>query len=369
MAVVAIAFALIPLEASAHAQLQQSDPAPGAVLQAVPAIVTLIFTEPVTPAGVGMRIYSPAGRQVAGPSVGRGTILSAPVGGDERGTYVVLWQVYAADTHPSRGAFEFAVGAPSANPYSGLLGGPEAGTATPLGIVLQALARWLHFIGFAAVFGLIAYQVLTRAPHPSPRLVNTGLVLLLVAEPTAFAAQLASLSFDGDTALAVAGSSFGRILGLRLGAALLAWALIATERSWPVLAVGAAIAVLDGFTAHGFASLPLAGQLLAAVHVGAMGLWVGALVGFLRHPNARVARYAMAAFGVAAVTGLVLGAVHTDLGRALLVSDYGRVLILKVIAVGVAILLALRRQLKAELAAAAVVIAAATLLASLPPPL
>src|SRR5262249_24462272 len=154
------------------------------------------------------------------------------------------------DTHPSRGAFAFSVGSSSANPYSSLLDQASAGTSTPLGIVWQALARWVHFIGFALVFGLFAYGV-----RPG-RLITAGVVLLLAAEPLALVAQLASLSVDSDTALAILGSSFGRILGLRMGAALLAWALLATNRRWPVLAVGAAIAVLDGLTAHAIPNVP-----------------------------------------------------------------------------------------------------------------
>src|SRR5439155_1311216 len=142
VAVVAIA-ALLPEVALAHAQLLLSDPAPGAVVRSVPPTVRLVFTEPVTPAGTGIKIYSPSGRFVA-----------------------------------------------------------------------------------------------------------AGVLLLVLAEPVSVVGQLASLAFDGDTALAVLGSSFGRLMGLRLGAALLAWTLIATARSWPMLAVGGAVAMLDGAGAH-----------------------------------------------------------------------------------------------------------------------
>jgi copper transport protein len=281
----------------------------------------------------------------------------------QHGTYVVFWEVFAADTHPSRGAFDFSVVATSANPYSSLLDQASAGTSTPLGVALQALARWVHFIGFALVFGLVAYG------FRSGRLITAGIVLLIAAEPLALLAQLASLSFDSDTALAVLGSPFGRILGLRLGAAALAWTLLATDRAWPVLAVGAAIAVLDGFTAHAIPNIPLLGQLLVAVHVGAMGLWVGGLVGYLHRPNPRFARLALITFGIASATGLVLALIHTRWFTELLTTDYGHALLIKiavVLAAGVTALLARRR---AELAIAAAAIGAAALVAALPPPL
>ena len=351
----------------AHAQLLSTDPAAGTVVQAAPAQVTLIFSEPVTPAGFGIKVYGPSGGQVAGPVESHAAVMSTVLAATEKGTYVVLWQVYAADTHPSRGAFEFSVGAVSTNPYSGLLDQASAGTSTPLGIALQATSRWLHFIGFALVFGLIAFGVLTGSRAPS-RLVNAGLILLVAAEPLALVAQLASLSFDSDTALAVLGSPFGRILGLRLGAALLAWSLIASQRPWPVLAVGAGITLLDGLSAHAIPSVPLAGQLLAAVHVGAMGLWVGGLLGFVRAPDPRFVRYAAWTFSVAVLSGLVLAAVHTKVATELLSTDYGRVLLLKAVVVGAAVFMAVIGRHRRELAVAVLVLALATVLAALPPP-
>src|SRR4029077_6151330 len=99
VAAFALAFALLPQVVLAHAQLVQSDPPPKAVLQSVPAAVTLLFTEPMTPAGTGIRVFSPSGRQVAGSAAVRGAVLTAPLESTETGTFVVTWQVFAADTH------------------------------------------------------------------------------------------------------------------------------------------------------------------------------------------------------------------------------------------------------------------------------
>jgi copper transport protein len=338
------------------------------VLASAPSTVTLVFSEPVTPAAAGIRVYGPTGREVAGAVSPRGAVLEAPVTASEAGTYVVLWQVYSADTHPSRGAFAFSVGGSSANPYAGLLSTPEAGTSTPLGLALQALARWVHFVGFALTFGVVAYGVLARRRERFGRLVLTGVGLLLVAEPLSLVAQLASLSFDADTALAVLGSGFGRILFLRLGAALVAWTLIATKRPWPVLATGGAIAVLDGLTAHAIPSVPGAGQALASVHVAAMGLWAGGLIAFLRAPDQRFGRYALITFGAAVVTGLALGLAHTRFGEELLGSDYGRVLLVKAAIVAAAGVAALIRRRRAEAVAVFAAIGGAAVVAALPPP-
>src|SRR5207237_4190376 len=148
---------------------------------------------------------------------------------------------------------------PSANPYSALLGTPQLGTATPVGLALQAVARWVHFAGFALVFGVAGYCLLTRRAPGFGRLVGAGVVLLIVAEPLAFVGQLASLSLDWDTALAVLGSGSGRIIGLRLGAAILAWTLLAAARAWPPIAIGGVVALVDGASADALRGAPDAG--------------------------------------------------------------------------------------------------------------
>jgi len=253
------------------------------------------------------------------------------------------------------------VGRPNANPYSGLLATGEIGTATPLGLALQAFARWLHFIGFALVFGVVAYG-------GARRLIAGGVALLIVAEPVALLAQLASLSFDSDTALAVLGSSFGRLLGLRLGAALLAWTLIAVRRSWPMLAIGAVVALLDGASAHAIPGLPVAGQVLVAIHVAAIGLWAGGLAAYLLAPDRRFGRYAGWTLGVAIVTGLLLAFAHTGSGAALLGTEYGRVLLIKGLVVAAALLTVALRRPRLESGFVVAIIAAAAVLAALPPP-
>jgi copper transport protein len=341
-------------------------------MAALPPGVELVFSEPVSPAGAGIKVFSPSGRQIAGSVSTRGALLYAPMSSAETGTFVVSWQVLAADTHPSRGAFRFSVGRPSANPYSSLLTGGEIGTASPLGFGLQALARWVHFVGFALVFGLVAYRALIRDEQPGRplvrRLVGTGIVLLIAAEPLALLGQLASLSFDSDTAIAVLASGFGRLLGLRLAGALLVWALWSVESPWPVLGVGVAVALIDGASAHAIPGLPVAGQLLVSIHVATMGLWIGGLAAFLVAPDRRFVRYAGLCFGVAAISGLLLAVAHIGVAQSLMTTTYGQVLIVKVLVVGAALSMALLRRRRLEFGVLLTVVAAAAVLAALPPP-
>jgi len=110
------------------------------------------------------------------------------------------------------------------------------------------------------------------------------------------------------------------------------------------------------------------GQLLVAIHVIAMGLWVGGLAAYLYAPDRRFPRYAAATLAIAVVSGLLLAFAHTGFGAVLVTTDYGRVLLLKVLIVGAALLAAALRRPRLELGVVTAIVAGATLLAALPPP-
>jgi len=389
---------LLPATASAHAQVVRLDPSPG-LLSAVPGFVSIGFSEPVTPFGRGIDVFSPDGSRVSGMATRKGldgTTLVAPIADYQRlpeGTYLVEWRVVAQDTHPSRGAYTFSVGHPGPVP-SGVLQPGDLGAVAPLGLLLQALARWLHFLGFALSFGVLTFQLLVlRELRPPPRLLRVvylGIGLLIVAEPIALVAQAASLgSVDWPSLADVLGSAFGRVLALRLAAALLLWGILGAPREtlgagiWSVLVVGGLLAVADGFSGHTIRGLPVAASdLLTAVHEAATVVWVGgfaALLAVIGSPADRPAligrfgRLAAASVAVLILSGGVLALVHLRAPADLLLNAYGLTLAIKLVAVAVALWFAwtaLRslRPARPELLALIGVLALAALLASLPPP-
>jgi len=77
------------------------------------------------------------------------------------------------------------------------------------------------------------------------------------------------------------------------------------------------MALIDGATAHAFPGLPGAGLMLDAIHVAAMGIWVGGLAAFLVAPDRRFARYAGGAIAVSLASGLVLALAHLGSPAAL----------------------------------------------------
>ena len=372
------ALALLPVSVSAHAQLVSSNPAPGAIVDKAPATVDLFFTESVAPAGRGISVYAPDGKLASnGPASAQGNTLSVQLNVGIEGTYAVIWTVFAGDTHPSRGSFTFSVGHMSPVNAPGL-GGGDVGLVSAIGLLLQALGRWLHFAGFALGFGAAIYCLfIARDPRPL-RLAAAGVALMVVAEPVSLLAQTASLdpaqTFDGDALTSALASPFGRVLGLRLAAAMLLWAVLgalhqAAWLRWAIPVLGVALSLVDATAAHATPSLPLPmGLALNALHVAAMGIWVGGIAAFAVAPNGGFGKVAAWSVGLLVVSGAALALLHLGQWRDLMTTAYGNSLVIKLPLVAVALYLARLGRRKGELVALGVVLAAAAVLVSLPPP-
>jgi copper transport protein len=323
-------------------------------------------------------VYGPDGRLASiGSARARGDALSVRVSGSLAGTYAVVWTVVAADTHPSRGEFTFSVGHTSPVRAPGF-GGGDVGLVSPLGLVLQALGRWMHFAGYALGFGVATYALFVARDQRPLRLAGAGIALLLVAEPLALFAQTASFdpsqTFDGDALTSALASPFGRVLGLRLGGALLLWAVLGALRQaawlrWAIPGLGIALALVDATAAHATPALPQPlGLLLNALHVATMGLWLGGVAAFALAPAGGFGRVAGWSLGLLVVSGAALAILHFNSPLELMTTPYGAALAIKLPLVAIALFFAWRARRRWELATLLVVIAAASVVVSLPPP-
>jgi copper transport protein len=369
--------ALLPVSVSAHAKLIASNPAPGAILDSVPTSIELYFSEPVTPVGRGISVYGPEGRLVNSGSVRvQGTRLSVSLAGGTEGTYSVVWTVISGDAAPSRGTLTFIVGRASPVSAPGL-GSTDVGLVSPLGFVLQVLARLLHFMGFALGYGAATYALFVARDVRLLRLSGVGVALLLIAEPLALLAQTASLdparTFDVDALTDALGWPFGRVFALRVASALLLWAVVGALRQgpwfrWAIPGIGLLVALVDATASHPTPWLPPAGGALTAVHVAAMGLWLGGLAAYVAAPAGGFQRIAAWSVGLLTASGAALALLHIANPVQLVTTAYGVSLLVKVALVAVGLLLAWRARRRWELAAVVGVIAAASVLVSLPPP-
>jgi copper transport protein len=360
-----------------------------------------VFSEPVHLSGRGLTVVGPSGRRLdrALHVEGNGATLDVVDGG--QGIYIVSFSAVSQDTHPLSGRYTFSVGLAGTGSPTGVtqeLQG-DLGASTPAGLVLQALARWLHLIGYALGFGTLLFGLVVLRQPGDQRLLRVssgGVVLLLVAEPIALAGQaagLGSFAFFNEQGLTdLLGSSFGLLLALRAGAALALWSLIGAQRQsggWiPVylaVGLGAALAAVDSASVHALRG-PLPDWLSApasSLHEMTMALWVGGLAGLLvtwrAGRSGRISGFGrLTGIGLLllALSGAVLALGHIRVPSDLVVTAYGRFLGLKSLAFAAALMLAylarraggLPRLWRAELALAAVILGLAGLLVTLPPP-
>lgn len=356
--------------ADAHAALTDSDPKRGAVVAKAPDQVSLTFSEKVAMSDGSVRVLDPAGKRA---DTGKTTDLGSTTYGVKLkpglpdGTFTVAYQVVSADSHPIAGAFTFSIGAPSDTKVAlpdQEVGGGLVGT-------LYDTARYLSYAGFIVVVGGAAF-VLGCWPRgagvrPLQRLVVSGwltltgatLATLLLRAPYTGSGKLAD-AFDlaklGDVLQTKTGAALVSRLLLLAAAALFIAVLFGAydKREDPKekrdlafgLAVGGgvvAIGIAATWALAEHASTGIQAGLAMPVdvlHLLAVAVWLGGVVALLlclyRAPlidaNA-VRRFSGVAFGsVVALAGTGLYQSWRQVGSwtALVETDYGQLLLIKV---------------------------------------
>jgi putative copper export protein len=169
-------------------------------------------------------------------------------------------------------------------------------------------------------------------------------------------------------------SPFGRVLGLRLAAALLLWAVLGALRQapwlqWAIPSLGVALSVVDATASHGTPALPQPmGLVLNAIHVSAMGVWVGGVAAYLLAPSGGFRRVAAWSAGLLVLSGAALAFLHFTNPLQTVSTAYGAILVVKLPLVALALWFAWRARRHVELFAVGAVLLAAAVLVSLPPP-
>jgi methionine-rich copper-binding protein CopC len=154
-----IGFAAVGV-ASAHADLVSSTPADGAVLDAAPARIVLVFSEELSADGNLVTVTDASGaRADAGDTAldtgdaERKTLTVSLNAGLGDGAYTVSWKNASTDGHSEEGTLSFTVGAPAAAtttaapaamPATGAGDGPAAAALLACAAVLVAAGLGLR---------------------------------------------------------------------------------------------------------------------------------------------------------------------------------------------------------------------------------
>jgi copper transport protein len=337
--------------AGAHALPQSSSPSPGSSLSTPPARVTITFGERPDPKLSSINVLDSNGSPVtAGPtaaSSGDPLTLEVPLRPLVDGVYTVAWRtVSAVDGHRASGSFAFGVGtAPSA---SGGSSNSVAQTSSSGPSPPAIAGRWLLYIGLLVLLGASFFGVVVaRVPAPIVgRLLASAWVLAAVGTAVVIVDELAEAGVDVGQ---VSGTSFGpgiveRVVPIVVAGMAIVLGARSVARYRLVLTI-VALAAAGALLADVLASHAAAGQhpaldvVVQSIHVGAVGLWMGGLLGLLvairhRPPDAATAKAAkrfswVATVGIVAVafSGLLRGISEVGTIDALFSTDFGRLLI------------------------------------------
>jgi copper transport protein len=356
----------LPSSAFAHASLQKTRPSFRERLESPPRLVVLQFDQRATALPGGIRVLTPRGRNVAGPvraNVARRELF-VRLPRLPKGPYTVRWTALSDDGHVVSGVYTFGVGVAAPPPTEAV--GAQGPTRT------EDLFRWAYFLALALLVGGLAFRLLVaRGPLPARAerrffaLVGVGAVAVLEVGIVAFllrAEDALQLPFGrllyGDLSPIAGGTRFGSaFIAMTLGFALvtafvfLAWLTDRRVFLWPALVLGLGFASglsLSGHSAADSGSSWLS-ELADWVHLSAAMLWVGGLVQLVavvwiaapelrREVFLRFSRFATALIGVLLAAGVYLSILRLPHLHDLWSTGYGRVLLVKLGLVAVALL-------------------------------
>lgn len=393
-------------DAHAHSGLESSEPADGATLEASPGVVTLTFTEEPDPSLARVQLVDQTGRLIPDTQTasvpGDPRTIQLETGELPEGAYTVIWRVVSRiDGHATAGLVSFGVGVPPLEvPPTRAAMAAEESPVSPL----EVAGRWVFLMGLVLLIGTttIGVTAFTNVPTAVRRAMVAGLLIAIAGVVVLAAAQ-------SDTAEVGLAAFFETTTGRGLlwrGVALIAAALgvglcvmFRGRTSGPVVAAtGAAGAMLAEVASGHAGGATLAWVEVAAQwgHVAAVGVWIGGLAALLLGIRGtadatkatavrRFSRVAGVALLFVVVTGTIRAFDELDGIGDLVSTSYGRVLAVKLAALGGLVALGglnryrnvphaaeglggLRRVSRAELLLAAGVLAASALLAGLAPP-
>jgi copper transport protein len=263
----AVLFLLVlPVAASAHAQVVALDPVGGARLPVSPAAVSVTFNENVSLAPGGLRVIRPDGTLAdTGDEIVAGPKVSQSIAPLSDGWYVTAWSIISADGHVVHGSATFAVGDAdaAAQPI------PSA-FASPLENVLWVTRGVADLMLLMAAGAGVAWILLGARTRRVRRLWVAVLGTGVVALGTWFAIEAA----DGGSAWLTTEYATSSMVRLGLLGAGLGLLLVRPPR--PRGALAATVLALLTISWGGHATGSLLTSLTLAIHLVAAITWLGA---------------------------------------------------------------------------------------------
>ncbi|WP_187264877.1 copper resistance CopC/CopD family protein [Homoserinibacter sp. GY 40078] len=334
--------------ASAHADFLGSDPEDGAALEVAPVEATLRFSEDVTVAAGGIRLFRVAADPVPLVTTSRDGVVTVELpelADDAR--YVIAWEVVSVDSHPIAGTISFSVGdpPPGAGPVV-----PDVGGAATVRTAVLGTASALQYAAALLVSGLLFFEAAALRRRIGTRasrvVVLSGAALAAVAGAVVtVAAELTWQSLVSAALLVVS--------------AVLVVVTVGRPRAIVPLTVSLLALVAPVLLGHSATTEPRALVVVSdLVHLAAGAVWFGGIIGMLlfliqasrserdrsaadavstAQVVARFSGYAAVAVGALIVSGTVMAVAILGGWAPLVETVYGLLLLMKLGVVAIAL--------------------------------
>jgi copper transport protein len=354
---VLVATLAAPGAAFAHATVKAASPSYRERLESSPASVVMRFDQAVKAFPDSVVVVGPKGAVDSGSAftAGHGWDLVVPVRHLPKGAYTVRWHVLSSDGHAVSGLYTFGVQVAAPPPTEAY--GASGPTRT------EDVVRWLYFLSLSLCVGGIGFALLVLRGVPEAvstpfyRMAGLGVLATIDVGILAFvlrAEDALQLPFErllyadlspiaGGTRLGVAFSvmTLGYVL---VGVFLyLAWLTRRSGFLWPAFVLGLGFA--SGLSLSGHSAVDpestRASALADWLHLSAALLWVGGLLflaacvwpfapGLRRTAFVRFSRLATFLIAVLLGAGIYLSVVRLPTLSDLWAEGYGRVLLVKI---------------------------------------
>jgi putative copper export protein/methionine-rich copper-binding protein CopC len=387
---------VVPALATAHTVLRKSEPANGAVLQAVPRALRLTFSEAPNLGFTTLELVGADSQRVelsalrTASSDSARVVVADVLGRLTAGEYHIRWRITSADGHPVRGTVSFRI----AEDAAGLVAEAPPPVVESLtsedvqagmeeefdaGSWPYALIRLATFTALLIVIGSVVFALVIvpathhRLPDLAPsfaietrqRAARFGLVATLVLPVVLIARVIAqSMAVMGTMPTAeflsiMADTTWGIGAGLHLVAIAIVIAALARARraSWRIASLGVVLLCIStALWGHAAAAGEWRALVVAndTAHMLAAGGWLGTLliilvvglpVALISSGGGDAVRALVNAFSpmalsfaaIIVLTGIISATLRLGTWGDLIHSDYGRVLMLKVSLLGLTI--------------------------------
>jgi copper transport protein len=365
VAFVSLLALVVPASAFAHASVRATQPSYRQRVEQAPRTVWVRFDQRVKALPNSIVVVSANGTVVS-RATRNGTdprVIATNLKTLPKGAYTVRWHAISSDGHVVSGVWTFGVGVAAPPPTEAY--GSSGPTRT------EHFVRWAYFLALVLLVGGLGFRLLiVRGPMPARaesrfyKLTGLGVVAVLEVGIVAFllrAEDALQLPFGrllyGDLSPIASGTRFGTAfiamtLGFALAAALLYLSWLLEKRALLWLAFAVSLGFASGLSLSGHSAADAGSswksELADWVHLSAACLWLGGLLQLAlvvwplapelrREAFLRYARLAPVLIAVLLTAGIYLSILRLPHVSDLWAEGYGRVLLVKLGLVSVAL--------------------------------